>query len=170
VLVDYRRYTMPVRPYTIATRLRYIARHGPDANDPRLAPLFVGYRSLVRGYDFSSLGAGCTSTVPNECDTIDKLTGSRTVVANIELRFPVLGIMSRSQTYGRIPLEGVLFVDGGLAGGGQSVHALRTRLARSVGVAIRVAPFGFIAELGAVHTFDHPSRRWAFHLDFRPGF
>lgn len=171
VLVDYRRYLMPVRPFTLATRFQYAARYGRDANDARLEPLFIGYRNLVRGYDFSSLVGGCTSTVPNECDVVDRLTGSRSLIANVELRFPVLGVMSRTQTYGRIPVEGVLFADGGLVGGGDSAPwAQRARLARSVGASVRVAPFGFVTELGAVRTFDHPSRRWAFIFDFRPGF
>jgi hypothetical protein len=171
VLVDYRRYLMPIRPYTLATRLQYTARHGRDANDVRLEPIFVGYRNLVRGYDFSSLAGGCTSTVTNECHVIDRLTGSRSLVANIELRFPVLGIRSRSHTYGRIPLEGVLFADGGVVAGGDSVPTARgTRMARSAGASVRIAPFGFIVDVGAVRTFDHPSRRWAFLLDFRPGF
>lgn len=171
VLVDYRRYLMPVRPYTLATRFQYAARYGRDANDARLEPLFVGYRNLVRGYDFSSLVDSCTSTLPNECDVVDRLSGSRSVVANIELRFPVFGILSRSHTYGRLPLEGVLFADGGLAGGGDSaLWTRRSRLARSIGASIRIAPFGIVAELGAVRTFDHPSRRWAFLLNFRPGF
>jgi hypothetical protein len=66
-------------------------------------------------------------------------------------------------------LEGVLFADGGVAAGGDSDWT-GARLARSAGASIRIAPFGFVAELGAVRTFDHPSRRWAFLLDFRPGF
>jgi hypothetical protein len=171
VLFDYRRYMMPIRPYTLATRLQYMARYGRDANDVHLEPHFVGYRNLVRGYDFSSLVGGCTSTVPNECGVVDRLTGSRSLIANIELRFPLLGVVSRSHTYGRIPLEGVVFADGGLAGGGETAwRGTRNRLARSVGASVRIAPFGFIADLGVVRTFDHPSRRWAFLFDFRPGF
>ena len=171
LLIDYRRYLMPVRPYTLAARFQYAARYGRDANDPRLEPLFVGYRNLVRGYDFSSLVGGCTSTLPNECDVVDRLSGSRSFVTNIELRFPVLGVLSRSHTYGRIPLEGVVFADAGLAAGGVSGSwTMRARLARSAGASIRITPFGFVTEIGAVRTFDHPSRRWALLLDFRPGF
>jgi hypothetical protein len=170
VLADYRRYFMPLRPYTIATRLQYTARHGRDANDVRLQPLFVAYRHLVRGYDVSALSAGCASNIENECAAIDKLTGSRSLVANLELRFPIAGMFSRTQSYGRIPLEGVLFADGGLAGGGAFVTNWHDRLARSVGAAVRIAPFGFIAEIGAARTFDHPHRRWSLLLDFRPGF
>jgi hypothetical protein len=171
VLADYRRYLMPVRPYTLAMRVQYAARYGPDANDVRLEPLFLGYRNLIRGYDFSSLVGGCTSTVTNECALVDRLTGSRSLVTNIELRFPVMGIRSRSHSYGRIPLEGVLFADGGLVAGGDFLPSTPgRRLARSAGASVRIAPFGFIVDVGAVRTFDHPSRRWAFLLDFRPGF
>lgn len=169
--LDYRRYFMPLRPYTVATRLQYVARHGRDANDVRLHPLFVGYRNLVRGYELGALSARCTSTVENECAAIDRLSGARSLVANLELRFPLAGMFSGTQTYGPIPLEGVLFADGGLASGGTFVvSSWRERIARSVGAAVRIAPFGFIAEVGAVRTFDHPHRRWAFLLDFRPGF
>jgi hypothetical protein len=171
VLADYRRYLMPLRPFTLAARVQYEARTGGDANDRRLEPLFVGYRNLVRGYDFSSLVGGCSSTVPNECDAVDRLTGSRSLIANIEVRFPVWGLLSRTQTYGPIPLEGVVFADAGVAGGGDGgAWPRRDRLARSVGASIRIAPFGFVAELGVVRTFDHPSRQWAFLFDFRPGF
>jgi len=78
--------------------------------------------------------------------------------------------LSRSQTYGSVPLEGLLFADGGVAGG-SIVHAsLRSHLARSVGAGVRIAPFGLVAEIGAARTFDHPLRRWTFLIDFRPGF
>jgi hypothetical protein len=70
-----------------------------------------------------------------------------------------------------VPIEGVLFADGGMAGGGQySPGPVRQRIARSAGAAIRIAPFGFVAEIGAVRTFDHPSRRWSVLLNFQPGF
>jgi hypothetical protein len=42
LVVDYRKYVMPVRPYTVAARLQYQARFGADAGDARLHPLFVG--------------------------------------------------------------------------------------------------------------------------------
>jgi hypothetical protein len=171
LVVDYRKYVMPVRPYTVAARLQYQARFGADAGDARLHPLFVGARNLVRGYDLSSLSAGCASTVQDECAPIDRLIGPRTLVANIELRFPVLGVRSRTQTYGTVPIEGVLFADGGMAGGGRySPGPVRQRIARSAGGAIRIAPFGFVAEIGVVRTFDHPSRRWSVLLNFQPGF
>jgi outer membrane protein assembly factor BamA len=171
LLVDYRRYLMPVRPYTVATRLQYQARYGANAGDARLQPLFVGARNLVRGYDLSSLSGSCTSTVQGECEPIDRLIGPRTLVANIEVRFPLLGVRSRTQTYGTVPIEGVLFADGGLAGGGSpALGPARQRMARSLGVAVRIAPFGFVAEIGAVRTFDHPTHGWSLLLDFQPGF
>ena len=49
MLVDYRRYVMPVKPFTFAARVQYAARLGRDANDERLIRLFVGYRNLIRG-------------------------------------------------------------------------------------------------------------------------
>jgi len=76
---------------------------------------------------------------------------------------------SRSRVW--TPLEGVLFSDAGVAGGGNFASQAGTaRFARSAGASVRIAPFGVIVGLGAVRTFDHPSRRWAFLLDFQPGF
>ena len=49
VLADYRRYLMPVRPFTLAFRMVHTGRYGPDAGDFRIATL-SRLGSLVRGY------------------------------------------------------------------------------------------------------------------------
>ncbi len=43
VLADYRRYFMPVRPWTLVFRFLTFGRFGPGAEDDRLYPLFLGY-------------------------------------------------------------------------------------------------------------------------------
>src|SRR6185436_14625456 len=50
VVADYRRYVMPVRPYTVAVRLLHSARYGADGDDPRLTSSFLGSEYLVRGH------------------------------------------------------------------------------------------------------------------------
>ena len=35
VLLDHRRYVMPVKPYTIAARVVHVGQYGRDADDPR---------------------------------------------------------------------------------------------------------------------------------------
>ena len=54
LLADYRRYLMPVRPYTVAMRLLHVGRYGADGMDSRLLPTFLGSRSLVRGHGLDS--------------------------------------------------------------------------------------------------------------------
>ena len=44
VLADYRRYLMPVRPYSLALRLLHSGRYGRDGDDPRLLSSFLGSR------------------------------------------------------------------------------------------------------------------------------
>jgi outer membrane protein assembly factor BamA len=100
--------------------------------------------------------------------------GSRLLVANIELRFPLLRPFgASSRMYGPLPVEVALFADGGFAwdrvntpslfgGSGEGVA--------SVGAAFRVNLMGF-----AVGEFDfsHPLQRtksWVFQFHLSPGF
>ena len=88
-LADYRHYFMPARFYTIAVRGMHYGRYGAGGDDERLVPLFIGYPEFVRGYgidSFSSEDCGTSTT----CSTFDRLVGSRMLVGNIELRFPLL--------------------------------------------------------------------------------
>src|SRR4030095_11763382 len=48
VLADYRRYVMPVKPYSLALRVLHSARYGPDGDDPRLMTRFLGSGLVVR--------------------------------------------------------------------------------------------------------------------------
>ncbi len=54
VLADFRRYVMPVPFYTLAARAVHFGRYGRDAQHPLLAPTYLGYPELVRGYDIYS--------------------------------------------------------------------------------------------------------------------
>lgn len=175
VLADYRRYVMPVRPFTIAMRARYISRFGPDASDPRLLPLVLTLRDQVRGYDLQSMvSAPCTDTTGYGCAAIDLLDGSRLFVGNVEMRFPILGVLDRSFTYGPVPMEGIVFMDTGSlwthqtkpAGGVWASH-----LMRSVGAGVRVNAGGMVFEIAAVRPFNRPDRKgWTISFNVLPGF
>src|SRR3989441_3717891 len=80
-LADYRRYVMPFRPFTLAGRIMHIGRYGKDGE--RLYPLFIGYPSLVRGYDIGSLAAN-ECNFGSTCPIFDQLLGSKILVANAE--------------------------------------------------------------------------------------
>jgi Tol biopolymer transport system component len=49
VLVDYRKYAMPVAFYTFAARVIHYGRYGTGADDGRLHPIYLNDPSLVRG-------------------------------------------------------------------------------------------------------------------------
>ena len=176
VLGDYRRYVMPIRPFTIAMRARYVSRFGADASDPRLLPLVLTLRDQVRGYDLQSMvAAPCSNASGFGCSAMDLLDGSRLFVGNVELRFPLLGVFNRSFTYGPVPLEGLLFVDTGslwtrqatATGGAWSRH-----LMRSVGAGVRLNAGGMMVfEIDAVRAYDRPDKQgWTVSFNIAPGF
>jgi hypothetical protein len=120
-LADFRKYVMPVRPFTLAARLMHYGRYGPDAENNLLTDLFIGYDGLVRGYapgSFSDDYYRCASQ--EACDrvvqTFESLVGSKMLVGNLELRFPPLGLLGiGSGLFGFLPLEAVVFGDAGIA-------------------------------------------------------
>jgi hypothetical protein len=120
-LADFRKYVMPIRPFTLAARLMHYGRYGPDGESDRLQDLFIGYDGLVRGYEYGSMANDyqrCASQAA--CDqvqqTFETLFGSKMLVGNIELRFPPLGLLGIGNgLFGFLPLEAVVFGDAGLA-------------------------------------------------------
>ncbi len=83
MLADYRKYFMPVRPFTVAARLLHYGRYGSGGEDQRLQPLYLGYPGLVRGYTFGSFDASECKPPPNapdSCPVFDQLLGSRIAV------------------------------------------------------------------------------------------
>ena len=171
LLVDYRRYVMPVRPYTLAVRGLHLGQYGPDADDPRLLPTFLGSRQFLRGYGWGSVR--CNPNGSGACEGYDELLGSRLLVGNVELRAPVLGVVEREIRYGPVPLEGFVFADAGLVWSRTAeFSAARSsrRLVRSFGVGARASLFGLPIELAVIRAVDPPSRDWSFDVSFRAGF
>lgn len=163
-LADYRRYVMPVRPYTIAARVLHLGRYGPDSEDNRVTPLFLGYPGLVRGYDFFSLE-------PDEGDVANQLFGSRLAVANFELRMPLYHILTlgRGSFYGYLPIEVAGFYDAGVAWTSDAGPFDRN-LIQSFGVATRMNLGGAaVLELDWARPIDR-SRGWEFQFSLTPGF
>ncbi len=175
VMVDYRRYLSPFRPVTLAVRGVHIGRYGSDGEDARLSQLFLGYSSLVRGYDVNSFdaqecGAGFDQ---GSCPAFERLLGSRLLVGNAELRFPLFGLFSGDYKYGPIPMEGFLFADAGVAwtSAGRPDLAKRNSYVTSVGAGMRVNAFGYaIVELAGVRALDRQNKRWRFVFTLNPSF
>ena len=182
LLADYRRYLMPVRPYTIAFRALHYGRYGNGGEDERLQPLFVGYPNLVRGYDVNSFSSlECGVQVGNECPVFDQMLGSRVAVANLELRFPPFGAFGGKGLYGPIPLEFLGFAEAGVAWnkgdkvsfdlGGADGSLTERKPVRSVGVGARMNFFGYaILELDYAKPLDRPLKNWVWVFSISPGF
>jgi outer membrane protein assembly factor BamA len=169
VRVDARRYWMPVRPLTIATRVEHVGRYGSGASDPRLTPLVVGLQTMVRGYDLRNFAADACGRTATTCSVIDELAGSRMALMNVELRMPLVGFLTRDLDYGRqVPIELIAFAD---AGAMWTKHADDTNRAqfRSIGAGGRVNMGGIILELTAARPFDRTPLGWTLGFLIRPG-
>lgn len=176
LLADYRRYFMPVQLYTIAARVLHSGRYGSDADDPRLFPMFLGYPSLVRGYDVGTFEPDeCGAVEDDACPAFDRLLGSRMLVANLELRFPLLrpfGLTDR--VYGPVPVEVALFADAGVAWTGDDkpeIFGGDRQAVSSAGAAFRVNAFGYsVLQFSFAKPFQRPGRGWIFQFSLAPGF
>jgi Tol biopolymer transport system component len=182
-LIDYRQYFMPVRRFTLAARVVHYGRYGPDGEDARLSPLFLGYSTLIRGYNTSSFTAAeCGFQADGTCPAFDQLIGTRILVANAELRFPLFGVLGiGSGYYGILPVDAVSFFDAGVAW--QSDVASTTtderafflggdrKPVKSVGFGLRMNLLGFaIGELDLVNPLDRPDKGWYLQFSLTPGF
>jgi Tol biopolymer transport system component len=167
VLTDFRHYFMPLRPFTIAVRALHYGKYGSAAEDGRLAPLYLGYPGLVRGYDINSMGINDTSVV-------NRIQGSKILVGNVELRFPLLGLFGIGKGYyGYLPIEMAGFFDGGVAWqNGDKAWFLGgdRRPVGSIGVALRINLFGLIGELDYDRPLNRPGTGWGFEFNVTPGF
>jgi outer membrane protein assembly factor BamA len=175
LLGDYRRYFMPVQPFTFAVRGLHYGRYGGDAEDSRLPPLFIGYQGLVRGYDYGSFDANeCNSVDFSTCEAFDQLEGSRVAIASAEFRFPLLGLFSGRSFYGPFPIELAFFGDAGLAWTSNTKPSFAggdRDWVRSAGVALRANLLGFaVAEFDYVRPFDRSRKGWIWQFGLTPGF
>jgi Tol biopolymer transport system component len=182
LLADYRRYLMPVRPYTFAFRALHYGRYGSGGEDERLQLLSVGHPTLVRGYDVNSFSSvECGVQVGNGCPVYDQTLGSRLAVANIELRFPPFSAFGGKGLYGPIPIELLGFAEAGVAWNqgdkvsfdlsGANGSLAERKPVRSVGVGARVNFFGYaIFEVDYAKPLDRPLKNWVWVFSISPGF
>ena len=175
-LVDYRKYIMPARPFTIAARVLHVGRYGRDAENARMYPLFIGYSSLVRGYDIGSFNVNeCGNTGGSTCPVFDQLVGSKMLVGNIELRFPPFGLLHvGGGYYGALPVEAAIFYDAGVAwtdSAKAQIFGGTRKLVRSTGVSFRLNLLGYaIGQMDVVHPLDRPQKNWIVRFSITEGF
>ena len=174
VTADLRQYVMPVRPLTLAGRVLHVGRYGLSGDDTRLVPLFLGYSTLVRGYDVNSFRASeCSPTADGSCPEFDRLLGSRLLVVNAEARVPAVGLFTGRLDYGPVPVELLAFFDAGVAWTRteRPIFADGTReWVTSVGGGARVNLFGFaVAEFNMARPLQRGGRGWLFVFNLRQG-
>jgi Tol biopolymer transport system component len=186
VLADFRKYFMPLRPLTIAARLMHYGRYGSGGEDPRFYPLFLGYPSMVRGWDTNSFSVGECPANSNTCPMYDQLFGSRLVVANLEARFPLFALFGARNLYGPVPIEVGAFLDAGVAwyssaywnGLPSNVQPPKPKflggeqpMVKSVGGTARVNLFGFaVLQFDLAWPMDRPGRGHVFQFNLLAGF
>lgn len=153
VLADLRRYDAIAFSFlTLATRFYADISQGPGES---LIQKYIGIPQYIRGYDRENyLSTNCGSSNVNDCNALMQLVGSRTLVMNAELRFPLirrfdLGVLPISLP----PLDGLFFYDAGMAWSqGQSITAAKPDaydfnkqrfLLRSYGYGLRLNLFNF---------------------------
>ncbi len=172
---------MPVKPFTLAFRALTYGRYGKGADDERLYPMFLGYDTLVRGYNYGSFTAEeiDPAYAGDRYFDFNRLWGSRMLVANFELRFPLFGALGIGKGfYGIFPLDVLAFYDIGVAW--DSSNSPRLPIIKpdgiqkpisSAGVGARINLFGYVV-LGVnyVKPFDRPYKGAYWQFSFYPGF
>ena len=175
LLADYRKYLMPVRPYTVAFRVVHSGRYGGDAGDFRLRDAYVGSPTLVRGYGPSDVVRSDCPSGSVDCPALNTLVANRVVAAKVEVRVPLWSALTRSGRvrYGVLPVDVFAFTDAGAGWGGEQrfgTGGSDGRIVRSAGAGLRVNAFGLIVETVAVKPLDLRRRGWAFDVSLRQGF
>ena len=160
VTADYRRYFMPVQPFTLATRVMHLGRYGGGADDPRLLPLVFTMRDVVRGYG----DTGRTGTSDSA------LSATRMLVANLEMRFPYNALWNRRARSTAVPIEALLFYDAGQFWLPRARSEAASAILQSVGAGVRLTAAGLIFEIDGVSRIGGPQRGWTFAMNFQPGF
>ena len=188
LVLDVRRYFSPNNGITFAVRGLHFGRYGNNLDENRITaaiqPYFLGYETLIRGYDYGSFFDGaqdrppeCGTSAAGGCPVLDRLFGHRLGVVNLEVRVPFFGNERIGLfNFPYLPTELFGFADAGLAF--NSFGDVEFTFARSrsqkldvpvfaVGFGARFNLFGFlILEAYRAYPFQRPERgaHWGFVL------
>jgi len=167
---DYRHYFY-ASPVTFAFRGLHYGRYLQDAENDRLSPLNLGFKTWVRGYSPESFDyQDCQS---GDCPEMNRLTGSKVSVVNAEIRVPVLGSGRLSLIDFRfLPTDFVAFFDGGVAWTQKSMpdfefaaNSEKRIPVFSTGIAARINLFGYL--VGQVYyAYPFQRQRTGAHVGF----
>ena len=110
-----------------------------------------------------------SAPVTGKAALLNELAGSRVAVMNLEMRAPVLGLLTGDLDYGRFPVEAIAFLDAALLWTKSGDVTDRDRF-RSIGLGGRVNLGGVVFEVTAARPFDRGRNGWTTSLLLRPGF
>ncbi|MEE4198036.1 MAG: basic secretory protein-like protein [Bacteroidales bacterium] len=109
---DYRKYFF-AKPFSFAFRLLHYGRYGKSAN--KIYPIFLGNEYIIRGYNYNALYKRDYTYSDNYLD-VNKISGSKILTFNAEVRFPFTGIERLSLIKSKYLYSDLnLFFDAGLA-------------------------------------------------------
>lgn len=113
-LIDFRKYFY-LRPFTLGFRSFNAGRWGSGSESEEITPLYIGYPWLIRGYERTD-AYWSDSQVTGTGIGLDNFFGSKIMVANAEIRLPVIGPKNVSLIKSDMFfVDFNLFADGGLA-------------------------------------------------------
>lgn len=176
-LADLRNYTF-TDPVTWAARAIFIGRFGTDADSPRAQSYYIGYGGLVRGYSVNTFDPEECNAQASTCPAFERLNGSRAIIANAEVRMPLLG----SEQFGLLnfpflPTELVGFVDGGVTWTGSTspTWAFERRSEErvpvlSTGTGVRLNVMGYLVmHVYYAYPFQRPDKGGHWWVTLGPG-
>jgi len=179
-LIDYRHY-FRIRPVSLAFRLYNYGMYGKDAESGIIPPFYLGYPWLVRGYEDISYSGNDFLT--GQTFNVSRLSGSRIMVANAEIRLPFTGPERLAIIKSKWFLTDLnLFFDAGVAWDRESRMSFLQDLSKGVnsgyrypvfssGVSLRINLFGYLI-LEPYYAFPFQNggfRNGQFGLNFTPG-
>jgi hypothetical protein len=94
-IADYRKYFFR-HPFSVAFRASHFGRYGKDAENDLFYPLYLGYPTYMRGFDYNSL-AQISDRIPGVESQedfsrfLDNLIGTRMLLGGLELKVPFTG-------------------------------------------------------------------------------
>ena len=179
VLLDARKYFY-LKPVTFAFKAFHYARLGKDANNDLMPPLYLGYETLIRGYNYAALEQSNVGE-----DVYNNLIGSRMLLGNFEIRVPFTGPERLALIKSGLLFTDInFFVDTGITWGGYRQYDMQTNtynenernfedsmLISSVGISTRINLFGQII-LEPYYAFPlqlNLGSKGVFGLNFTPG-
>jgi Tol biopolymer transport system component len=176
-LADLRNYVF-ADPVTWATRVLFVGRFGSDADSPRAQDYYLGYGGLVRGYSVQTFDPDECSILVSSCPAYERLTGSRALVANTEIRVPLLGTEQFGLlNFPYLPTELVGFIDGGVAwtGGSSPTWDFQRRSDDripifSTGTGVRMNVMGYLVmQVYYAYPFQRPDKGGHWWVTVGPG-